>query len=520
MNVKLKNKIIVVTMCIGIFLCMLDTTIMNIALPAIQTNLNISLNSLSWSLNVYTILFATLTIPIGKLSDIFGRNKIYLLALIGFFIGSIICGTAPSISQLTIGRAIQSISAAAIFPISMTIGISTADSKHRKGTIAALGVTQGLAAVLGPVIGGIITQYLNWRWIFFINLPLIFISFFLCLSTLKIKGENHTSEKIDWLGSLLSTIFLFSLVLALIKGNDWHWNSVSIISLLAISILSFILFVFLEKHIPNAMVNLDLFKNKQFNGSAVTIIFSNLYLVGVTVILPTFFTKIENKTELMAALLITPASLMVFIFSPLAALVIDRIGPRIIIATGFISMAVSYFLLFKIDPNNIQQLIPTLLLLGFGYGIIAGPITVLAAADFTEDLLTASQSISGVLRQIGITLAVAIFVSGLTSNIKVAKKNSITDATLTARKMSVDKKYQDKVILTATKSINQGATSTTTSTNRKQVIDEQAKQTISQNNLAEAPDTVKAAVISKVTKNVNHTFDSIDQASTEIKDKQ
>lgn len=519
MKQRMNTPLVITAMCIGIFISMLDTTIMNIALPAIQTGLKVPLNSLSWALNVYTILFATLTIPIGKLADIFGQHKVYLIGLGGFLIGSLVCGTAPSLSQLIIGRAIQSISAAIVFPTSMTIGISTSNSKTRQKTIAALGVTQGLATVLGPVIGGIVTQFVGWRWIFFINIPIVLISLILCLTQLQFKNEKHTSEKIDWLGSITSMAMLFSLVLALIKGNDWGWTSFTTLALFGISLLSLILFIFTENKIKSPMIDFKLFKNRQFNGSAVAIVLSNLFLVGVNVILPTFFTKVENKSELTAALLITPISLMIFIFSPIAAVLIDKVGARIIIFLGFSSMAISYYLLYHIDPNNLSQLIPTCLFLGFGYGIIAGPITVLAASDFKGSLLTASQSVSGVLRQIGVTLAVAIFVSGLTSNVIFQKNKSVQQADTITQKMSVPEKYRSDTYKNAKKTILNGDSQTHANKNKPAIIKRETASIIATQKLENAPKNIKDNIQVQVTKKVDSIFKTIDSTANEISSK-
>ena len=156
------------------------------------------------------------------------------------------------------------------------------------------------------------------------------------------------------------------------------------------------------------MVPLELFKNKEFSGSALAILLSNIFLVAVTVILPTYFTRVQGKSELVAALLVTPITAMIFIFSPLAAVLIDKLGSRFIIALGFVLITVSYILFTQIDMSNMVQTTITCLILGSGYAIITGPITVLAASDFTGNLLTASQSVAGVLRLIGIVLAVAI----------------------------------------------------------------------------------------------------------------
>jgi len=170
------TRSVIMTMALGIFLCMLDTTVMNIALPAIQTGLKTSLASLSWALNLYTILFASLTIPLGRAADIWGRSRFYLIGLGLFLLGSLLSGLALNVGWLILGRGVQSIGAAIVFPASMTISIQTVAFEKRTNTIAILGVTQGLAAALGPTIGGIVMQLWGWRGIFLINIPLVLLA--------------------------------------------------------------------------------------------------------------------------------------------------------------------------------------------------------------------------------------------------------------------------------------------------------------------------------------------------------
>ena len=440
--------------CMGIFLCMLDTTIMNITLPAIQDSLGITLSQLSWALNIYTITFAVMTIPLGRVAEIYGKNKVYILGFIIFCIGSLICSFSLEAYVLIIGRGVQSIGAAIIFPISMVIGISTVSIEKRSKIIAVLGVTQGLSAALGPSIGGLITQYLGWRWVFLINVPISVIAILVSLLCLNIKNEEKIMNKIDYKGAFWCVCFLFSLSLGLTQGNAWGWESFRVVVAFVISIISIVIFIFTEKKADSAMINLNLFKDRQFNASAVTVVFSNLFLIGVTVLLPTFLNRIHGESELRAAILVTPISAMIFVFSPIAGLLVDKVGRRAVIFTGFIAMAMAYYLLYHLDvTNGYTQLIIACLVLGFGYGIIVGPITVLAASSFTGELLTASQSVVGVLRQVGTVLAVAIFVSALTSNIASAKNHILDHVQEEVLKLDIPQEQKDIVLKNTQKNI-------------------------------------------------------------------
>lgn len=515
----LKKVLVITAMCIGIFLCMLDTTVMNIALPAIQNGLNTNLSDLSWAINAYTIIFAAFTIPLSKVAERIGLHKFYILGLIFFLIGSIISASSQNLAQLIGGRAVQSLGAATIFPLSMVIGISTTSLSRRTRVIAALGVTQGLAAALGPTIGGILTQYFSWRWIFLVNAPLILISIILCLIFLNFK-EAGKNIKIDFLGALLSIIMLFTLTLALVQGRDWGWRSPLILTLLIISLVSLTVFIIYERKIDFPMIPMKLFENRQFIGASLTIVLSNLFLVGVTVILPTFFTKIQGKSELTAALLVTPISAMIFICSPIAALMIKKFGARFIIAIGFLSMGTAYVLFTYISMTSIFQITGTCILLGFGYGIITGPITVLAADDFTGEMLTASQSVAGVLRQVGIVLAVAIFVTGLYNNLSSAKETSLHNANSQVERMNLSSNLKIKILEQAKKQIESG---NSTENFQESHITEQEKKSMiieNYNNELKGKDAlsidIKSEIKQEITNKVNSKINQINSKINQV----
>ncbi|WP_165212407.1 MFS transporter [Streptococcus tangpeifui] len=510
----MKRTFTIFAMCIGIFLCMLDTTVMNIALPAIQDSLRVTLNDLQWALNVYTIVFASLTIPLSKLAEKFGKQKFYLLGLMTFMLGSLLSALSKDLNFLIIGRSIQSIGAALVFPLSMTLGINTVSISARKRVIAALGVTQGLAAALGPTIGGMLTQYLGWRWIFLVNLPLMIISLVICLICF-IRHEAKETARIDFLGAIFSMATLFSLTLGLVQGRTWHWTSPTIIGLLISSALLLTLFIWWEGKAQAPMMPLALFKNKEFTGSALAIVLSNVFLVAVTVVLPTYFTRVQGKTELEAALLVTPITVMIFIFSPLAALIIDKLGSRLVIASGFILMTIAYVLFTKIDMTNSFQTTLTCLILGMGYGIIAGPITVLAASDFTGNLLTASQSVAGVLRQVGISLAVAIYVTGLYSNLTTAKNESITYIKKEVKTIQVPKDKQKMIADTSIEALGKAKQAKTTknhfSQTEKQAMINENYQKVLSNYPNHLPDQAKQAIHGKVETQVQAKLQTINQ---------
>lgn len=513
---KKKQIIILVTMALGIFLCMLDTTVMNIALPAIQTGLHTDLRTLQWALNVYTITFAALTIPLGRIADQIGRHKVYVVGLILFFIGSLLSATSSTVALLIAGREVQSIGAAIVFPASMTIGINTVELDKRNQAVVVLGITQGLAAAFGPTIGGLITQFWGWRGIFYVNIPLVLLAIVMCVYLLPMRKEKVVRAKIDVIGMLLAIATLFSLTLALVQGSDWGWTNSKIIFLSISFAVSFGLFIWRESSTSDPMIRLDLFKYRHFTGAVVVTVLSGIFFVGMMVLMPSFFTKVQGYTELEAALMITPASVMVFLLSPISGLLLKKVGSRLLIATGLFLLAVGYVVISVMNPNLYWQFAVACILIGAGYGIIIGPITVLSAGDFTGELLTASQSVTGVFRQIGTVLAVAIFVSALSTNLGIAKDQVWSTAQSEIKKVSVSHVKKQQILQITHKNLygekNTAAANHPAVSSRAEskIIESETKQYLVNHNGTQWPDAIKKKIRKEITaivkikvKNVN-----------------
>ncbi|WP_019780553.1 MFS transporter [Streptococcus sobrinus] len=434
---KTKKMLLTLAMCLGVFLVTLDTTIMNITIPAIQKSFGISLDKLSWTINVYTIIFASFTIPLSKLADIFGKGRFFVLGLCLFGGGSLISGFSADFNWLLAGRLIASFGAAILLPVGNTLGISTWSVKDRIKVVAALGLTQGGAAAIGPTLGGILTDSLSWHWIFFVNLPIVLLDFLIVIFCYRFKGEERIPSKIDWLGSLLSMISLFAVSLGIIKVRDWgFWDGKSLISF-AVFLIALITFIFLERRIKHPMIKLELFKFREFSASTFIATVVQFFYVGVLVILPTFFTNMQGKTELDAALILLPMSIIVFIFGGLGSLLINKLGPRILVLVGLGSILVAYILLVTVDPTKTWEMTAATIILGIGFGTIAGPVNVLAASSLEGELLTSSQSVLGVVRQIGSVLAVSVFISMVTNNLKTL--HTYTPSTMTDAYISIYK---------------------------------------------------------------------------------
>ncbi|WEV52592.1 MFS transporter [Bifidobacterium sp. ESL0704] len=406
-----------VAMCLGIALVMLDTTIMNIALPAMQHGLGVGLGRLSWALNVYTIIVATCTIPLSRLADIYGRGRLFVVGLLLFGAGSLIAGMAPGFGVLIAGRVVSGLGASVLLPVANALGISAWVVKDRVKVVAALGLTQGGAAAVGPTVGGIVTDRLSWNWIFLVNVPIVAVALILSFFALDLKGESRIQARIDWLGSIVSMAGLFVVTFGLIESKNWGMADPRVWMCLGVGVVAVVLFVLVERHVSSPMVDLRLFRFRQFTAAALVALIAQFFYIGVLVILPTFFTAVQGRSELNAAMILLPMSLTVFAFGGFGGLAINKLGPRLLVLAGLFAVLASYVLLAIVNPASVTAMALAALVLGVGFGVIAGPINVLAASSLQGELLTASQSVISVVRQIGSVLGVSVFVSMTTRNI-------------------------------------------------------------------------------------------------------
>ncbi|MBS4213666.1 MULTISPECIES: MFS transporter [Neobacillus] len=500
---------VVLLMCVGVFVCMLDSTIMNITLPAIQDSLHTSLETSSWMLNVYTMTIAVLAIPLARFAEMFGRNKFFIVGLFIFGLGSALCGLANSGEFLIASRFIQSFGAAILIPCSMVIGIAAMPIEKRVLPLTLLGATQGLSTALGPTVGGIITEKLSWHWVFYVNVPICILAIAASFVILTVKNESRIKSSIDWFGLIFSVSAIFPLNLVLIKGNNWGWDSSQAIICYLLTAASIVLFIIAEKKSKAPMVNLNLFKDRLFTGSVVIVTTGFIFLIGVMVLLPQFLTNFQHKTELQAALLVTPVSAAIFVFSNFAGLLTKKIGYTIPVMIGFAIMGIAYYLLHNLNLHSTpKEIILLCSLLGLGFSFVISSATIASTSSFEGEMLTASQSVFSMLRQVGVVLAVAIFVAGLTNNIHDKKQDVMHYAQQKLEKLNVPETVkaqilsETKKLITSEKEALQTSTTFITKAERQRIIDANAAKV-----LATIPENQRSAAKDEIYKQVENQVD-------------
>ena len=267
------------SMCFALFMIMLDNTVVNVALPSIQSDLNASLSALEWTINVYTLTFAVLLVTGGRLGDIFGRRRAFIFGVVVFALSSATAGLAPNATWLVGSRALQGIGAAFMMPATLSI-ITNAFPAHERGK--AIGTWAGVSALalaLGPVVGGFLTEQVSWRAIFFLNLPVAAAAVFVALFAIKESRDSTVPRTVDFAGVATLTVGIGALVLALVEGNGWGWGSPRIVALLATSVAGLTAFFVVERRAKYPMVDFAFLRSRTFvgtNGIAFVVSFSML----------------------------------------------------------------------------------------------------------------------------------------------------------------------------------------------------------------------------------------------------
>ena len=431
--------LVLISLVFGFFMSLLDITIVNIAIPSIQSSLNTNLTTVTWVLNAYSLVFAILLVTMGRFADQFGRKRIFMMGMIIFSIGSLLCALAPTMAQLSgrpaidwlIGfRAFQAIGAAALNPVSLAIIIAVFPREKRGAAIGVWGALSGLAAAAGPVLGGFLVQNFDWRWIFFVNLPFCIVGLIMVAMFVPETREPGTSKKLDPLGLLTLSIAMFCLVLAIIQGNDWGWTSTPVLSLFAGALVSMILFLIVESRVSEPMVHFSLFKIRNFSASSIAIFLFGIAIQGAFLLLVLYFIDAQGYTQLDAAYAILPIPLASFVVSALSGAFSQRISPRISGIVGMALLAVGFFALATLNVNS--TFLDTTwrgIIIGAGMGLCFQSFPNMALSEVPRAKLGVGSGVFNTFRQIGFVLGVAIlislFVGQIKTNIQQATTNSV-----------------------------------------------------------------------------------------------
>jgi EmrB/QacA subfamily drug resistance transporter len=405
----------------GLFMIMLDNTVVNVALPSIQRDLQVSVSSLEWVVNAYFLTFAVLLLTGGKLGDLIGRRRIFVIGLVIFTLSSLVCGLATNGETLIGARAVQGVGAALMNPATLSILMATFPPRQRG---MAMGIWVGVSAValaLGPITGGLLAQHAHWSWIFFINVPIGALAIVVARVVIRESKDTSHEQRLDLPGLLTSGIAFFALTYSLIEANNKGWTSAEILSLFAVAALGFVAFVLLELRQRVPMLDLSLFRDRTFTGANATMMLVALAMFGVFFFVSLFVQGIMGYSPVQAGAAFLPMTLCIILFAPAAGKLSDRIGGRWLMGGGMVLVSASLVLFSLLDQSStFWNLFPALLVGGAGMAMAMTPTTATAMSSVPVDKAGVGSGVLNSMRQVGGSLGVAIMGAILGSYVSVA----------------------------------------------------------------------------------------------------
>jgi EmrB/QacA subfamily drug resistance transporter len=398
----------------GFFMIMLDTTIVNVAIPAMSTGLNATLDQILWVLNAYVLVYAVLLITAGRLGDLYGQRNLFAVGLFIFTVASALCGFAQDSNQLIAARVLQGVGGALLTPQTLAILTTIFPPERRGSAFGIWGGVAGLATVAGPTVGGAIITYIDWRWIFYINVP---IGIAALVATFAIIPDLRPGRRHGWdvVGIILATAGLFAIVFGLIEGERYSWgqiesSSITIPEVIAAGVILIVAFVIWERFQTEPLMPLSLFGDRNFtvaNWIAASISFGMLSMFLPFTI---YLQSVRGFSALVAGLTLAPMSLTSMVTAPFAGRFADRVGGKYILTTGITLFTIGMgSIAFVAGPDStwINFLAPAIVA-GLGMGMTFAPMTTVAMRNIEPRVAGAASGVLNTIRQLGAVIGSAV----------------------------------------------------------------------------------------------------------------
>jgi EmrB/QacA subfamily drug resistance transporter len=404
----------------GLFMIMLDNTVVNVALPSMERSLHIGQRELEWVVVAYALTFATMMLTGGKLADMYGRRLLFVVGLAIFTGASLACGLASNASFLIGARAVQGVGAAIMNPSTLGIIAATFPPKQRGTAIGIWAGTSAMALAIGPLVGGVLTEKISWSWIFFVNLPVGVVGIFMALWAIDESRDTSHEQRLDLPGLVTSALGLLALTYGLIEANNYGWTSGRILLLFALAIAFLAAFVVLEYRQRLPMLDLSLFRNRTFAGANFAMLLVTLAMFGIFFYNSLFFQRILGYSPIQTGAIFLPMTLLIIVIAPLAGRFSDRLGSRWLVGGGMTLLTVSLLLFAQLDVgSSFWSILPALLVGGTGMAMTMTPTTAAAMGSVPVDKAGVGSAVLNSSRQVGGSLGIAIMGAVVASEIHV-----------------------------------------------------------------------------------------------------
>ena len=404
-----RQRLTLLAAIVGSAVATIDGSIVNVALPAIEEDLGGGLSAQQWVSNAYLLTLGSLILIGGSLGDIYGERRVFSAGLVAFGVVSVVCAVAPTVGILIAGRALQGAAAALMVPSSLAIIVESFGPRERGAAIGTWTAWGGIAAIIGPLVGGVIVDQASWRWIFALNVPLVLATLVLVRAAVPASaGDAH--RRVDLIGAALCALGLAGVVFALVEQPHHGWDSPVIFVPLIGGAFAFASFIWYERHASAPMLRLELFARRNFAvGNAETLA---LY-AGLAILfffLTIFLQQVAGYTALESGLTIVPVTLVMFLLSRRFGALADRLGPRLFMAAGPLvaSLGILLFLRTGLGTDYVTELLPALLVFAFGLSLTVAPLVATVLADADENDAGIASAINNAIARVAGLVGVSV----------------------------------------------------------------------------------------------------------------
>ncbi len=407
-------RVVLAVTSLAVFIVFLDTTIVNVAFDTISHDFRTTARGLAWVLNAYSLVFAALLVPAGRLADQFGRRRLFVAGLAGFAVTSAACGLAQGTGMLIAARALQAVFAALVVPTSLALLLPEFPPARRSAALGAWGAMGAVAAASGPTLGALLIEAGSWRLVFLINVPICAVAVWLGLRVLREARDPDASGIPDPLGVVLVIAAPGLAALAIVQGPVWGWGSARVLGCLALAAVLLVLFVVRSRVAAQPVVDLALFRVRSYAVANVGTLLFSLAFFATTLANIIFLQTVWGWSVLRTAVAVTPSPVVAALVSPLSGRLADRFGHRVVLVPGALVFAAGlllYATTIGAHPAYVSEWLPAAILAGAGIGLTLPTLGSAAASSLPPARFGVGSAVNSSFRQLGAVLGVSVFVA-------------------------------------------------------------------------------------------------------------
>jgi len=404
----MRKWIPLIAICLGTFMLLVDVSIVNVALPDMASDLHSSFTSLQWVVDMYALVLAALLMVVGALGDRLGHRRLYLGGLVVFAVASLACGLAPDAATLIAARAAQGVGGAAMLTSTTSLLNAAYQGRDRGTAFGVWGAVSGGAAAVGPVLGGVLTDQIDWRAIFYVNLPIAALAVVMTLRHLT-SDQGHGRGRLDYAGAIAFTAFSGALVYGLIEGADQGWGSSTVLTWLGVAAVALFAFVLVELRVSDPLLDLSLLRNRSFVGLALAALLVNAAAFAHLTYTGIWMQSVLGLSPIQAGLAVCPLALAAFVVSGNNARIFRKAPPQLPVGLGLVLVGVGALLLMQVSPGSSwTTALPGLIVSGAGVGAAMPVLMSAALGSVPRERVGMASGVVNTGRQLGYALGIAV----------------------------------------------------------------------------------------------------------------